>query len=90
MNLEEMVKRLGITSTEVKSMQDYLEKAENAEVKYCEDHDREYYDFEFQGQCPICFEERLWWKYEHHGDEQARQILEKGGRLEKEKEEDST
>jgi hypothetical protein len=89
MNLLEMAKRLNLSSFELNRIQSYLEKAENAEVKYCEDHDREYYDFEFQGQCPICFEERLWWKYEH-GDEQARQILEKSGRLEKEKEEDST
>jgi hypothetical protein len=83
MNLEEMVKRLGITSTETQS---YMEKAEQSDLRYCEDHDREYYDFEFQGQCPVCHEETLWRKYEHHGDEGARQVLKKSGRLNEEEE----
>ena len=65
----------------VKRIESYIEKAKTAEVLYCEDHDREYYDFEFEGKCPICFEEDLWSKAEH-GDEQARQVLEKSGRLE--------
>jgi len=49
-----------------------------------EDHDREYFDFEFEGICPIDYEEKLWWRYEHYGDEQARQILEESGRLNEE------
>ena len=43
-------------------------------------HDREYYNFEFENMCPICYEENLWWKFEH-GDTQAGEILEKSGRL---------
>jgi hypothetical protein len=80
MNLAEMAKLLNLSSAEIERMRAYMEKAENAEVKYCKDHDREYYDFEFQGQCPICFEERLWSRYEH-GDEQAGEVLKKNGRL---------
>jgi hypothetical protein len=34
---------------------EYFEKAEKAEVLYCEDHDREFFNFE---ECPGCLEER--------------------------------
>ena len=81
MNLEEMVKRFGIPNAEVERMRSYFEKAQQSEVRYCEDHDREYYDWEFEGMCPIDYEEKLWRDFEH-GDEQARQILERNGRLE--------
>jgi hypothetical protein len=81
MNLAEMAKLLHLSRVEIKRIQSYMDAAENSEIRYCEDHDREYYDFEFQGQCPVCHEETLWWKYEHHGDEGARQILEDNGRL---------
>jgi hypothetical protein len=62
MNLLEMAILLKLSSFELKRIQSYLEKAENAEVKYCEDHDREYFDFEFQGLCPVCWEEMLWFQ----------------------------
>jgi hypothetical protein len=80
MNLAEMAKLLNLSSFELKRIQSYLEKAENTEVKYCEDHDREYFDFEFQGLCPVCYEEQLWSRFEH-GDEQAGEVLKKSGRF---------
>jgi hypothetical protein len=78
MNLEEMTKRFGLSSVE--RMKSYMEKAENSETSFCAEHDREFFDFEFEGKCPICFED-LWFKAEH-GDEQAREILERSARLE--------
>jgi len=59
MNLEEMVKRFGIPNAEVERIRSYFEKAEQSEVRYCSDHDREYYDWEFEGMCPIDYEEKL-------------------------------
>jgi hypothetical protein len=84
MTPEEMAKLFRLSSLELERIQAYMKKAEESDLRYCEDHDREYYDFEFQGQCPVCHEETLWWKYEHHGDEKARQVLKKSGRLNEE------
>jgi hypothetical protein len=81
MNLVEMAKLLRLSHLEIERIQSYIEKVEKSEVRFCEDHDREYYDFEFQGQCPVCYEETLWWKNEHHSDEEAHQVLEKSGRV---------
>jgi hypothetical protein len=81
MNIKEMTKLLGLNSTEIKRIESYMEKAEKSEVRYCEVHDREYYDFEFEGMCPIEYEEKLWWDFEH-GNEQAGEILRKTGRFE--------
>jgi len=81
MNIKEMVRLLRLSDVEQKHIQSYTEKAEQSKIRYCSEHDREYFDFEFEGMCPACYEEKLWSRYEH-GDEQARQILEKSGRLE--------
>jgi hypothetical protein len=51
MNMDEFGKRLGLTSEQIQRIKTYWEKAEESEVKYCEDHSREYYDFEFEGIC---------------------------------------
>jgi hypothetical protein len=64
MNLEEMTKRFGLSSVEVKRIQSYMEKAEKSETKYCEDHDREFFDFEYGRKCPSCFQESLEWEIE--------------------------
>jgi hypothetical protein len=79
--LEEMTKRFGLSSVEVERMKSYMEKAEQSEIRYCPEHDREYFDFKFEGMCPMEYEEKLWWDCEH-GDEKARQVLEKSGRFE--------
>jgi hypothetical protein len=47
----------------VKGISEYWEKAQTAKLKYCQDHDREYYDFE--GDCPICQEEESYAKIEN-------------------------
>jgi hypothetical protein len=80
MNLKEMPKLLKLSRAEIERMQSYMEKAEQSEIRYCPEHDREYFDFEFEGMCPVCYEDALWWKYEH-GDEQAGEVLKKSGRL---------
>lgn len=36
-------------------IEEYLKRAETAEVLYCETHDSEYFDFE---QCPCCEREK--------------------------------
>lgn len=81
MNIEEFSKRLGLTREQTQRVKTYWEKAEKSEVKYCKDHDREFYPFEFENMCPVCYEERLWFKFEH-GDQNAGDILRRSGRLE--------
>jgi hypothetical protein len=84
--MDEFGKRLGLTSEQIQRIKTYREKAEESEVKYCEDHAREYYDFEFEGMCPICYEDKLWWRLEQ-GDNEAYEILKRSGRLGLEEEE---
>jgi hypothetical protein len=55
MNIEEIKERFRLTSEEANRMQEYMKKAENAEVLYCDPHDREFFDFE---ECPGCKEDR--------------------------------
>ncbi|MGC2574262.1 MAG: hypothetical protein WA364_22330 [Candidatus Nitrosopolaris sp.] len=81
MTPEEIAKLFRLSSLERERIQTYMEKAEQSEIRYCPEHDREYFDFEFEGMCPIDYEEKLWWRYEQYGDEQARQVLKKSGRL---------
>jgi hypothetical protein len=64
MNIEEMAKRFGLSNIEVEHIQSYMEKAAKAELRYCEDHDREFFDFEYGGKCLSCFQESLEWEIE--------------------------
>lgn len=80
MNIEEMVEMLHLTKADAKRATEYWHKAEKSELRYCKEHDREFYDFEFEGMCPICYEDKLWWDFEH-GDQEAGDILRRSGRL---------
>jgi hypothetical protein len=55
MNLEESIKRFGLSNIEVKHTESYMEKAEKTKVMYCpliDDCTGEFYDFE--GECQLC------------------------------------
>jgi hypothetical protein len=51
-----------LTEMEYAQFLDYQQKAEVATVLYCEDHEREYFDFEKQ--CDECIREKLEFDYE--------------------------
>jgi hypothetical protein len=46
-----------LTDDEYKSLIEYQKRAENAQILYCEDHEREYFDFEKQRD--ECIREKL-------------------------------
>jgi len=52
MNLEESIKRFGLSNIEMKHTESYREKAEKTKVIYCPDCTGEFYDFE--GECQLC------------------------------------
>jgi hypothetical protein len=73
MNLEEIKERFRSTPAEANRMEEFLKKAENAQVLYCSDHDREWFDFE--GGCPGCLGEKLDFEQsmKHHKDNGSKQ-----------------
>jgi hypothetical protein len=63
----ETIRRLfNLTDGEYRRMVDYQRKAEVATVLYCEDHEREYFDFEEQ--CDECIREKLEFDCEREED----------------------
>jgi hypothetical protein len=62
MDNETIRKLFNLTDDEYKRIVDYQKKAEVATVLYCEDHEREYFDFEKQ--CDECIREKLEFDYE--------------------------
>jgi hypothetical protein len=56
MNIEEAAQRFNLSDELTERIKEYNKMAENAEVKYCEDHDIEYYDFE---SCYACKEDKM-------------------------------
>jgi hypothetical protein len=56
MDIQTIRKVFSLTDDEYKSMIDFQNKAEHAELFYCSDHDIEWFDFE-KG-CYACAEER--------------------------------
>jgi hypothetical protein len=62
MDNETIRKLFNLTDDEYRRMVEYQKKAEVATVLYCEDHEREYFDFEKQ--CDECIHEKLEFDYE--------------------------
>jgi hypothetical protein len=62
MDNESIRRLLHLNDDEFRSMVEYQRKAENAQILYCTDHDREYFDFEKQ--CDECIREKLEFHYE--------------------------
>jgi hypothetical protein len=59
----ETIRRLfHLSDQEYAQFVDYQKKAEVATVLYCEDHEREYFDFE--GKCDECIREKLEFDWE--------------------------
>jgi hypothetical protein len=69
MNIEEIEER----SEEANHMEEYFQKAEKAQVLYCSDHDREFFDFEV---CPECEIEKQYFLAEK-GDLEAQKWVER-------------
>jgi|GEM_PF-5304769 len=57
MNIEQIKERFRLTPEEANRMEEFLKKAANAQVLFCQNHDREFFDFE--GECPVCIAEKL-------------------------------
>jgi hypothetical protein len=57
MDNETIRRVLHLSDSEYKSMVDFQKKAETAQILYCEDHEREYFDFEKQ--CDECIRDKL-------------------------------
>jgi hypothetical protein len=45
---------IGLTDIDLKKIQEYMNKAEKADILYCGSHDSEHFDFE---RCPACEKE---------------------------------
>lgn len=55
MNIKELQAKFNLSNEIANRMQEYWEKAQNAEIIYCEDCTGEYFDFEaVNGECPRC------------------------------------
>ena len=55
MNIEEIKEHFRLTPEEVNRMEEFVKKAEKAQVLFCDLHDKEWFDFE--DGCPACLEE---------------------------------
>jgi hypothetical protein len=62
MDNEKIRELFKLTDDEYKRMLEYQRKATNAKILYCQDHEREYFDFEKQ--CDECIREKLEFDYE--------------------------
>lgn len=74
MDLNQAQKRFELSDEEVKRIEAYMKKAETAELKYCSEHDYEWYQFE--AGCPACLKEESCFKKEEEeriSEEIARQ-----------------
>ncbi len=63
MNPDRLKERFHLTDAEMQRISDYIKKVETAEIKYCDDHDREWFDFE-GNECPVCEKERVEFEWE--------------------------